>query len=58
MNLDQLIDFLGNDSEFQKNLTKWMVLDSKEAVHADFPENLDPRLKNALQKKNITQQPE
>ncbi len=54
MNLEQLIDYLGNDSEFQKNLTKWMVLDSKEAVYADFPENLDVRLKNALLKKNIS----
>ena len=54
MNLEQLIDFLGNDAEFQQNLTKWMVLDSKAAQTVDFPDELDPRLKKALRKKNIS----
>ena len=53
MNLEQLIDYLGNDAQFQQQLTKWLVFDSKEAITTDFPQELDPRLKKALQKKGI-----
>ena len=53
MNLEQLIDFLGNDSEFNRQLTKWMVFDAEKAITCDFPEGLDTRLISALKKKGI-----
>ncbi len=54
MNLDQLIDLLSNDAQFQSQLTKWLVFDPREANTADFPEELDPRLKKALIEKGIS----
>jgi len=54
MNLDQLIDLLSNDSQFQAQLTKWLVFDPKEANTAEFPEELDPQLKKALVEKGIS----
>jgi len=53
MNLEQLIGYLGNDSDFQRNLTKWLVFDAKEAHSVDFPPQLDSRLIEALRAKGI-----
>ena len=53
MNLEQLIDYLSNDSEFQKNLRKWLVLEAQEEKSVNFPENLHPRLKKAIIQKGI-----
>ncbi len=54
MNLDQLIDYLGKDAEFQKNVTKWLVLDPKPASFTEFPPDLNPRLIEALRQKGIS----
>ncbi len=53
MNLEQLIDYLGKDPDFQKNLTKWLVFDSRPASFADFPQELNPKLVKALRQKGI-----
>ncbi|MEJ2052798.1 MAG: DEAD/DEAH box helicase, partial [Calditrichaceae bacterium] len=55
MNLEQLIDYLSNDTDFQKNLTKWLVLEEQKEKLADFPDNLHPSLKQALIEKGIEQ---
>jgi DEAD/DEAH box helicase domain-containing protein len=53
MNLEQLIDLLSNDPDFSKRITKWLVFDDREAVYADFPESVDPRLIGAMKEKGI-----
>ncbi|MEJ2545070.1 MAG: DEAD/DEAH box helicase, partial [Calditrichaceae bacterium] len=55
MNLEQLIDYLSNDSDFQHNLRKWLVLESEPEKVVDFPDSLNPRIKGALQQKGIKQ---
>ena len=53
MNLDQLIDYLSGDSEFQQNLRKWLVLEEKPEKSVEFPDKLNPRIKEALKQKGI-----
>ena len=53
MNLEQLIDYLSREQDFQKNLTKWMVFPPTEARYAEFPPDLDERLLQALKAKKI-----
>ncbi len=53
--LQELIQRLSNDADFQKNITKWLTIEPKEARFADFPQELDARLREALQQKGITQ---
>ncbi|MBD3226488.1 MAG: DEAD/DEAH box helicase [Caldithrix sp.] len=53
MNLEQLIDYLANDSEFQKRLTKWLVFDARTARHKPFPDDLNPNLMSILKQKGI-----
>jgi len=53
MNLEQIIDYLSRDADFQKNLTKWLTFEAREGRYAAFPEGMDERLIKALQKKKI-----
>ncbi len=53
--LPDLIRQLSSDAEFQRNITKWMTLEPKEAVFADFPDDLNPKLIAALKEKGIRQ---
>ncbi|MGD9486849.1 MAG: DEAD/DEAH box helicase [Calditrichaceae bacterium] len=55
MNLSQLIEYLSEDQDFQKNITKWTVINERPAFFENFPENLHEKLKDALLKKNIRQ---
>ncbi len=54
MNLEQLIDYLSRDEEFNKRLSKWLVFDAQSARTVPFPEDLHPKLQEALQGKNIS----
>lgn len=55
MNLEQLIEYLSSDADFQKNITRWQVLEEQPAHYVDFPESLPMRLKEALIQKGIRQ---
>ena len=55
MNLDQLIDYLANDSGFQQRLSKWVTLAPRPARYAPFPENLHLAIVQSLKKKGIKQ---
>jgi len=54
MNLEQLIDYLFRDEEFNKHLTEWLVFDSQPARTVPFPDDLHPKLQEALQQKKIS----
>ncbi|HQU72844.1 MAG TPA: DEAD/DEAH box helicase [Calditrichia bacterium] len=53
MNLEQLIQFLRNDSQFMAQVTHWETIAERPAVSAPFPEKLDRRLTSALEKRDI-----
>ncbi len=53
MNLEQLIDYLSNDSEFQKQLTQWLVFEKRAAQFVDYPDSINEKLKQALKEKGI-----
>ena len=53
MNVAQIIDKLKKDFEFRSNLTKWHTIPAKPAQFADFPDNLNPKLADALHKRGI-----
>jgi len=51
----QIIDRLKRDAKFMANVTAWKVLESKQAQFADFPEQLNEKLIDALQQHGIKQ---
>ncbi len=53
MNLHQLLARLQSDAEFNRNVTLWHTLPAESAKYVPFPEDLDPRLKDALIAKGI-----
>ena len=53
MNVTQLADQLRRDPAFMENVTRWEVLPPRPARTADFPEETDPRLREALARKGI-----
>jgi DEAD/DEAH box helicase domain-containing protein len=53
MNLEQLIDYLSNDSEFQKHLTQWLVFEKRAAQFVEYPDSINKKLKQALKEKGI-----
>ena len=55
MNVEQVVDRLRNDAGFCRNLTAWRTIPERPARYAPFPEELDPRLAAALEKRGIPQ---
>jgi len=55
MNLEQLIDYLSRDAEFQSRLTRWQIVPPKDAIYKPVPTSMDERLQKALQEKGIKQ---
>ncbi len=54
MNLNQLLEGLRGDPSFMENVTCWRTVPAREACFSDFPEDLDPRIPEALRKHGIT----
>ncbi len=55
LTLEQLIETLSQNVEFQQNITKWLTLEAQPARFVPFPEQVDERLVQALSEKGITQ---
>lgn len=53
MNLEQLLDYFKASERINKNITKWVEIPAKEAIWADFPDCVDPRVRAALEKRGI-----
>jgi len=53
MNVAQIIDHLRSDVDFKRNLTAWHTVPAQPARYADFPESLEPRLVQGLQKRGV-----
>ncbi len=55
MNLEQLILYLREQSDFMQHVTHWETVPEKAAQFADFPDSIDLRLRDALAQKGIRQ---
>src|SRR2546429_950249 len=55
VSLEQILDGLARDSEFQETVTRWERIPPKPARYAPFPEWLDGRISAALRRRGIQQ---
>ena len=53
MNIDLLLDEWKRTPQFMRNVTHWQVYPGQDAVYAEFPDSMDPRIREGLQKKGI-----
>ncbi|TFH02959.1 MAG: DEAD/DEAH box helicase, partial [Calditrichales bacterium] len=53
MNLPQLLDHLGSNNDFLKNITTWKTIQAKEAVKSPFPESVPEKIISVLKKRGI-----
>src|SRR5437588_2792579 len=55
VSLEQILDGLARDTEFQEMVTRWERIAARPARYAPFPEWLDGRIAAALRRRGITQ---
>ena len=55
MNLEQLLNRLKADPVFMEQVTAWKTVPARGAEYVPFPEEMDPRLTAALEKRGIHQ---
>ncbi len=53
MNLEQLLEQMKASDRIMANVTSWMEIPAKEAVYAEFPEWLDPKIRGALERRGV-----
>src|SRR5256885_944953 len=53
MTLEQILDGLARDDEFQQLVTRWERIPPRQAVYAPFPEWLDGRIAASLRRRGI-----
>jgi DEAD/DEAH box helicase domain-containing protein len=53
MNLLQILDELRQDKYLQSCISHWEVVPPREAVYAEFPAGMNPRIKSVLEKRGI-----
>jgi DEAD/DEAH box helicase domain-containing protein len=54
MNLLQILDELKNKQRHQECISHWEVIPARQAVVAEFPTSVSPRVKSVLQKRGIS----
>jgi len=54
INLAQILDQFQNDSVFMQNVVDWRQIPSRPGKYADFPLDLDSRLRRILESRGIT----
>lgn len=52
-NLQEVITGLKTNEEFKDNIVHWQVIDAKEAKIVSFPDQIDDKIKQALNKRGI-----
>jgi DEAD/DEAH box helicase domain-containing protein len=55
VSLEQILDALQRDAEFQEMVTRWETLPARPARYAPFPDWLDGRIAAALRRRGIEQ---
>ena len=52
--LSELVKTIKNDSDFKQNITHWETIKAKEGTYTDFPDDVEPVLKNIYEERGIT----
>ena len=52
--MEELLQLIKSTPEIMENVTEWRTLPPREAKYSDFPANLRPELRAALEEKGIT----
>lgn len=55
MNLEQVLDQLKADSEFNQQVTSWVIIPESDGRYMPFPEDMDRRIVSYLKHKNIAE---
>jgi DEAD/DEAH box helicase domain-containing protein len=55
MNLEQVLDHFKSSEKIMRNVTSWVELPAREPVYAEFPDFLDRRIKEALERRGVRQ---
>lgn len=53
MNLEQMLDYFKSSEKMMNNITSWVELPAREAVYAEFPQFIDVRIREALERRGI-----
>ena len=53
MNLEQLLEFIRTTPRLAKNITRWEEIPEREAQYEDFPDEVDIRIRRALERRGI-----
>jgi len=53
-NLSQILDWLKTEPSIKEHISHWETIDEREARTLPLPNSIDPRLRNALEKRGIT----
>lgn len=53
MNLEQLLEFIRTTPRLAKNITRWEEIPEREAQYEDFPDEVDIRIRKALERRGI-----
>jgi len=53
MNLEQMLDSMKASRKIMDNITSWVTIPAREAVYEDFPDFIDQRIINALEKRGV-----
>ena len=53
MNVEQLAQTLRQNTDFMENVVRWEELPARPAAYAEYPDGLDDRLKQLLEKRGI-----
>ena len=53
MNLEQMLDYFKSSEKMTNNITSWVELPAREPVYADYPQFIDNRIRDALEKRGV-----
>lgn len=54
MNLRQMLDYIKTSEKMMRNITSWVEQPAREAVYDDFPDFIDARIREALEKRGVS----
>lgn len=53
MNLEQMLDYFKASEKMTNNITSWVELPAKEPVYAEYPQFIDSRIRDALERRGV-----
>ena len=53
MNLEQMLDYFKASEKMTNNITSWVELPAREPVYAEYPQFIDDRIRDALERRGV-----